>query len=381
MIAMMYLCTYMKAAANLPHERMWRSDLSVYQRGKTYHYYFCIAGRRYRGTTRAKTETKARLVESQLMAKIEQGLLPTHLRKMPLLREYAVGFIRQVGFMPKKKSRLYYENGWRLLSTTAVAGMRLDQIDQRACERLSFTGSGSNANCALKTLRRMLNIAWDEGYLTRQAKINLREENERSAIMTPLQEADLLRCANQPLRDIILLIRDAGFRPAEGAALPWRNVDFFRNAILLQRGKVKKADRWVLMSDRVKTALLERAKETGSGEWVFPANAKSGRTTKSGHLENVNKTFDRVKVRAKLPKDIVLYSCRHTLATVLAEETGNMKLVQGHVGHSRLNTTMRYIHPAMKEAVDAVNKTNMDRAVVVADAVRHNSRHNSHAVN
>jgi len=80
--------------------------LSLDKRGNTFHYDFSIAGRRYRGTTKAKTETKARIVESQLMAKIEEGLKPAHLRKMPILRDYAVGFIKQVSFMPKVKSRL-----------------------------------------------------------------------------------------------------------------------------------------------------------------------------------------------------------------------------------------------------------------------------------
>ena len=386
MIWMMYLCTYIKAAANLPHERMWRSDLSLDKRGNTFHYDFSIAGRRYRGTTKAKTETKARIVESQLMAKIEEGLKPAHLRKMPILRDYAVGFIKQVSFMPKVKSRLYYENGWRLLSVTAVAGMRLDQIDQRAAERLVFTGSGSNANCALRTLRRMLNVSLEEGYLPRQVKIKLREEDSRDTVMTPIQEAELMQCVNQPLLDILLLIRDAGFRPAEACALPWPFVDFFRNGVYLKRGKRKESERWILMSDRLRTALLERYKANAKLEkpskWAFPSNGPSGKVTKSGHIENINATFTRARKRAKLPTEIVPYTSRHTLATTLAEETGNMKLVQGFVGHSKINMTMRYIHPSMKEAVEAVNRTNVDRAAVVAAemAQRHNSRHSSHTI-
>lgn len=357
--------------------------MSVDKRGNTYHYDFSIAGRRYRGTTKSKTETKARIVESQLMAQIEEGLKPAHLRRIPILRDYATGFLKQVSFMPKKKSRLYYENGWRLLDATAVAGMRLDQINQRAADRLTFTGSGSNANCALRTLRRMLNIALDEGYLPRQVKIKLREEDSRDVVMTPVQESMLMQCANQPLRDILLLIRDAGFRPAEAMALPWPKVDFFRNAIFLSRGKVKKAERWILMSDRLRVALLERAKLTGRSEWVFPSNGPSGKVTKSGHIEHINATFKRARNRAKLPAEIVPYTSRHTLATTLAEETGNPKLVQGFVGHSKISTTMRYIHPGMKEAVAAVNRTNVERAaVVVAEelAQRHNSRHSSHPI-
>jgi len=57
------------------------------------------------------------------------------------------------------KTKTYYRYGWRLLKTTTIPGMQLDQITSDRVETLKFSGSSSNANCALRTLRRMLHKA------------------------------------------------------------------------------------------------------------------------------------------------------------------------------------------------------------------------------
>jgi len=54
------------------------------------------------------------------------------------------------------KTRKYYANGWRLLSSTCVVRMRLDHITKDHVEVFRFGGSAANVNCALRTLRRML---------------------------------------------------------------------------------------------------------------------------------------------------------------------------------------------------------------------------------
>jgi hypothetical protein len=60
---------------------------------------------------------------------------------------------------PEKKTKTYYQDGWRLLKPTIIVGMRLDQITTEVIEGLKFSGSSSNANCAIRTLRRMLHKA------------------------------------------------------------------------------------------------------------------------------------------------------------------------------------------------------------------------------
>src|SRR5690242_9001247 len=56
----------------------------------------------------------------------------------------------------EEKTRKYYRNGCRLLKPTQVFSMRLAEITSEDAEKLKFSGSAGNANCALRTLRRML---------------------------------------------------------------------------------------------------------------------------------------------------------------------------------------------------------------------------------
>ena len=56
----------------------------------------------------------------------------------------------------EEKTRKYYRNGCRLLNVTPTFSMRLTEITSEDAEKLKFPGSAGNANCASRTLRRML---------------------------------------------------------------------------------------------------------------------------------------------------------------------------------------------------------------------------------
>src|SRR5262245_48553754 len=56
----------------------------------------------------------------------------------------------------ESQTKRYYRNGWRMLKTTAVVNMSVDEITNDYVESLKFHGSAANTNCALRTLRRML---------------------------------------------------------------------------------------------------------------------------------------------------------------------------------------------------------------------------------
>jgi hypothetical protein len=62
----------------------------------------------------------------------------------------------------EEKTKKCHRSGWRLLKETLLAEMRVDQITGDCAEQLKFPGSGANANCALRTLRRMLHKAEEE---------------------------------------------------------------------------------------------------------------------------------------------------------------------------------------------------------------------------
>jgi site-specific recombinase XerD len=60
--------------------------------------------------------------------------------------------------------------------------------------------------------------------------------------------------------------------------------------------------------------------------------------------------------------NLVLYSARHSFATDLLDQTGNLKLIMDVLGHESVTTTQKYLHPSSKDLAGIVNQRNRERA-------------------
>jgi hypothetical protein len=136
-------------------------------------------------------------------------------KKPPTLREYSKDFLDWVDTgRLEEDTRRYYRNGWRLLKAKKIAGKRLDKITKKEIEKLTFAGSPSNANNALRTLSRMLNMAKEDKLVHAIPEVPLFKEWGRSLRLNDEAERRLLPVAEQPLKDIIVVMRDTGQRNA-----------------------------------------------------------------------------------------------------------------------------------------------------------------------
>ena len=129
------------------------------RKSKFYWYDFTVRGHRYRGSTQETKSVRALQIASLKLASVMQRTdpLPT---KPAVLQEFADRFLDWVNHgRLEEKTKKFYRNGWRLLKLTSVAMRRIDQITGDGSEQLKFPGSAANANCALRTLRRMLHKA------------------------------------------------------------------------------------------------------------------------------------------------------------------------------------------------------------------------------
>jgi integrase len=233
---------------------------------------------------------------------------------------------------------------------------------------LEFHHSGSNANCALRTLRRILSYACDSGLVASVPRIKLRKEKQRSSVFNAEREKAVLASAPQPLRDVFLISEDSGLRPDELIRMRWENVLWDKNLIYNPYGKTEKSRRYVPLSNRVRDLLKVRAGKT-INEWVFPSPRKRG-----AHLSYsaIAKPYSRLRKELGLPEDLVLYSARHTFATDMLDKTGNLSKVQKLLGHESITTTQRYLHPELKGIAELVNERNAERS---EEALRHSLRH------
>ena len=177
----------------------------------------------------------------------------------------------------------------------------------------------------------------------------------------------LLKVAPQPLKDVFLLCHDSGMRPNEVMSLRWDDILWEKSLIFEREGKTRKSTRYVPLSDRVREALRaqfdrnETVVRRLKSEWVFPSkrlNTKTGHITRTG----IEKPFRQARKAAKLPKELILYSTRHSFATDLLDKTWNLKLVQDVLGPESVTTMQEYLHPALKNIADVVNQRNAGRA-------------------
>jgi integrase len=207
-------------------------------------------------------------------------------------------------------SRRYYRNGWRLLEKTKTAGRRLDQITKDDIEKLKFPGSPSNGNNALRTLRRILNRAKEDKLIREVPDFALFKEAGRSLRLNEEAERRLLPVAEQPLRDIIVVMRDTGMRNArELCRMRVENIDYDARVITVPDSKTESGRRPVPLSDRVEAILRSRCAGRSEG-WVWQSRYKG----KHIGTAMVNRQWIAARRKADLPGDLVLYCAGTTMA-------------------------------------------------------------------
>lgn len=327
---------------------------------KFFWYDFTVRGQRYRGSTEEIKERRASKIAGLKLAQALEGSDPLD-RKAPVLRQFSQRFKEWVtNSKLERKTQLYYENGWRLLSGTEITGMRLDQITRDRVEVLSFTGSAANTNCALRTLRRMLHKAEEWELIRRIPKFRLAKEYGRSLNLDEAAEKRLLEGAAdckwrkrtlQLFKDIVILMRDTGMRnERELYRVRIENIDWDNKVIFVPDSKTPDGRRTVPISDRTFDVLRSRCEGRREG-WVFPS-----KRSKAGHLTTMADHFRQARRKAGLPEDLVLYCGRHDFGTRVMRHTGNLKAVMLTMGHKDVKTAMRYQHPEVDVVRQALNQ-------------------------
>lgn len=333
----------------------------LYRRGNIWHYDFTIAGRRQRGSTRETSESRARKVESKLIARAEQMGPSAVLRRAPLLSSFVPRFTNWYENAPhlSPKTRRYYGVGLRRIMNTDLAGMTLDRITTEEVDSLGLDGSPAWVNQGLRTLRRLLGKAAEWKVIAAAPSIKLVKEQGRELTIDKASEAKLLAVGKQPMRDVLVIIQDTGMRPDEVFRIRIEHIDWSRQVIFNPQGKTRASRRNVPISKRMFEMLMIRCGEKREG-WLFPSKRAAG-----GHLTTVAKQFREARREAGLPEDLVLYCARHTFGTAVYEATGNLAMVMKVMGHADARTAMHYQHPTLDPIRDAIDQRNL----------RHNSRH------
>jgi integrase len=365
--------------------------MAVYRRGKIWWYNFEFQGRKIQESSGFTNKTAALRVEAKRKADLlDRRAGFTKSKLAPKFEEYVEPFLMWSEQQHRPKTHGLHEWNCQTLKRF-FGGKYLDEITSEMVEdfksarkhepRLGAKDgrlvTGATVNRALTTLKLMYHQAERSGYAVKNPVVGVsmfREPVDSMRVITFEEQAAYLPKTSQPLSDIAKLMLDTGMRPEEVFRIRAENVDFKQKTIFNPFGKTKAARRIIPMTDDVLFLLKGRVEEaTGLGTpFVFtsPHNVQKP-------ISSVKKAHKAAAERAKIKGHFRLYDLRHTFATRAVAAGMSLPTLAAILGHTSIQMTMRYVHPAAEEKRQAMEKFEKFRAEGIIDAA---AAQKSHAV-
>jgi len=163
------------------------------------------------------------------------------------------------------------------------------------------------------------------------------------AVLT-MEQVWKLICAPDNLKHRLILMAtySAGLRASEVIALKPKHIKSNRMLIKVENGKGKK-DRYTLLSKKLLDQLRHYYTTYRPQSYLFPsAIKKTGNKPLS--YEAVRCVYEKARNKAGIKEGEGIHTLRHSFATHLLEAGFDIRKIQVLMGHSRLSTTMIYLH-------------------------------------
>ena len=342
---------------------------------------FRIQGRRIRrmaGTT--KTAAKRKLAEVEML--VSKG----HTLDEVLHRVFGeitgprrsfrdlVPFYIEYAMHRKKASTIASDvSRFRVLCRGAWSALRLAEISAADLERwtaarLSTGIAGSTLNRDLSLASALFRWAIRLGYLDSNPVARVEKFPERGrgreVYLTPEEVRALIESADSQLRPILMTAVFTGMRRGELLALRWTAIDFESRQIVVEAETAKSGrTRRVPMTRDLEEDLqaLRRSQDqavsgmNGSGP-VFARPDGSPMTTNClrGLWRKAREGCERISPEKR--KKVTFHTLRHTSASLLRKAGVSLFDIGKILGHSSVQTTMRYAHLYADETRDAIDR-------------------------
>lgn len=220
------------------------------------------------------------------------------------------------------------------------------------------------ANRCHSYVRRMLNLAVAEGFVTENVATRSIQRNQEHSRQRYLKPDELRRLFNaiETCRDrssglALKLLILTGARRSEILGMRWSEIDFEGGTWTKPPSRTKQRRvHHVPLSAKALGALRELQNSYGSGDFVFPSRGKLG------HLTEIRRTW-RAVLKAAGITGCRIHDLRHSFASVIASKGGSLETIGALLGHSQTQTTQRYTH--------MFDETLRGASELVADATRY----------
>jgi site-specific recombinase XerD len=169
---------------------------------------------------------------------------------------------------------------------------------------------------------------------------------KRRKLPTVLTMEQVWKIINAPKnlkhRLILMTIYAAGLRASEVATLKPEHIDSQRMLIKVVNAKGRK-DRYTMLSGRLLSELRSYYKKCQPKTYLFPSQFKK-KESRPLTYESIRSTYEDARKKAGVTKGEGVHTLRHSFATHLLEAGFDIRKIQVLMGHTRLSTTMIYLH-------------------------------------
>ena len=247
------------------------------------------------------------------------------------IRNYApttvAAYIRNVAEFAK-----HFGKSPDLLGTEEIRAYQLYLIQQKKLSPSAYI----QAVCALRFLySNTLHLA-----VTIDRIPLPRYEKKLPTILSPEEVKRLLEAAKDlAYKTMLSTMYAAGIRVSEVAHLHVPDIDSSRGVIWIRSGKGHK-DRQGLLPPKLLELLRAYFRWRRPNDWLFPGQ-KPGRPIT---CKAIFKACKQAAQAAGISKPVHPHSLRHAFATHLLDAGVNLRSIQILLGHSKLETTARYLH-------------------------------------
>lgn len=188
--------------------------------------------------------------------------------------------------------------------------------------------------------------------------LRAKSESRLPAVLSREEVHALLGCVHTAHnRAFLSTVYACGLRLQEAQHLEVCDIDSDRMMIHVHRGKGAK-DRFVPLPHATLDVLRRHWRTHRNSRLMFPAYGRDSRSAASATTpmakSSVQGAFRAAKHKAGIVKRAVsVHTLRHCYATHLLEAGVNLRVIQKHMGHSSLESTMVYLHLTNKGHEDA----------------------------
>lgn len=329
-----------------------------------WHYDFQIRGCRFHGSCETEDYEQAKSVEAQARVNAKQKA------KEPAgiftLSEAIGTYINDV-CQHQPSARTAISQGKNLVALidpkTRLPDLTMAELQKFVSQRRATVANGTvNRDLQFlgRAIKHMVRVHRAITPDLELSSLETKEAEERVRELTPTEQTALLECLRPDLHPLVLFALMTGGRLSELCALQWPAVDLDAGVIRF-RQKGGTTRRFPINNElRAFLSSLPRADSLPDSRYVLTYLSHKDQTkdvkprrkiTPSGGIMATIKT---AMTDAGI-EHFRFHDLRHTFATRLLRLTGNLKLVSRLLGHTQIETTMRYAHVLdddMREGLD-----------------------------